>query len=215
MSEAIHQTLVAHPWGGLLLVALLAWLEYVFPPVPGDSTMLLACFLAGAGVLPPVPTVCVCFLGSVLGAMTAYAAGVRLGRSYFFLRSSWARMELERLERWLTRFGPRLLAVNRFLPGIRGVFLYGAGIGRLPARPVFLWSSLSNALWVALIAWAGTRLGSSWEEVQAIFSRYAWGIGILFAIYVGFSLLRARSRRRADAAAGEATSSTGSSPRAS
>jgi len=215
VSEAIHQTLVAHPWGGLLLVALLAWLEYVFPPVPGDSTMLLACFLAGAGVLPPIPTVCVCFLGSVLGAMTAYAAGVRLGRSYFFLRSSWARMELERLERWLTRFGPRLLAVNRFLPGIRGVFLYGAGIGRLPARPVFLWSSLSNALWVALIAWAGTRLGSSWEEVQAIFSRYAWGIGILFAIYVGFSLLRARSRRRADAAAGQATSSTGSPPRAS
>jgi membrane protein DedA with SNARE-associated domain len=200
VSEAIRQTLLAHPWGGLLLVALLAWLEYVFPPVPGDSTMLLACFLAGAGALPAIPTVLVCFLGSVLGAMTAYAAGARLGRSYFFLRSSWARMELERLERWLTRFGPRLLAVNRFLPGIRGVFLYGAGIGRLPLRPVLIWSSLSNALWVALIAWAGTSLGSSWEDVQAVFGRYVWVIGTGFAIYVALSLLRARARRRQGAA---------------
>jgi membrane protein DedA with SNARE-associated domain len=211
VSEAIRQTLLAHPWGGLFLVALLAWLEYVFPPVPGDSTMLLACFLAGAGFLPPIPTVLACFLGSVAGAMTAYVAGRRLGRSYFFLRSSWARMELERLERWLTRFGPRLLAVNRFLPGIRGVFLYGAGIGRLPARPVLIWSSLSNALWVALIAWAGTRLGSSWEEVQTIFARYAWTIGGLFTVYVAISLLRARRRRRQEAA----TSSTGSATRSS
>jgi membrane protein DedA with SNARE-associated domain len=200
VSQAIHQTLLAHPWGGLLLVALLAWLEYVFPPVPGDSTMLLACFLAGTGALPPVPTVLVCFLGSVLGAMTAYAVGARLGRSYFFLRSSWARMELERLERWLTRFGPRLLALNRFLPGIRGVFLYGAGIGRLPLRPVLIWSSLSNALWVAFIAWAGTSLGSSWEDVQAIFGRYVWVIATGFAIYVVVSLVRARARRRQDAA---------------
>jgi membrane protein DedA with SNARE-associated domain len=201
VSEAIHQTLLAHPWGGLLLVALMAWMEYVFPPVPGDSTMLLACFLAGAGALPMGLTVLACFLGSVLGAVTAYAAGARLGRSYFFLRSSWARMELERLERWLDRFGPRLLAVNRFLPGIRGVFLYGAGIGRLPLRPVLIWSSLSNALWVALIAWAGTRLGSSWEEVQVIFSRYVWVIGSGFAVYVAVSLLRARARRRRDGAA--------------
>lgn len=196
MSEAIHQTLLAHPWGGLALVALLAWLEYVFPPAPGDSTMLLACFLAGAGLLPPIPTVLVCFLGSVLGALTAYAAGARLGKSYFFLRSSWARMELERLERWLARFGPRLLAVNRFLPGIRGVFLYGAGIGRLPLRPVLIWSSLSNALWVALIAWAGTGLGSSWDEVQVIFGRYVWAIAIGFSIYLVVSLARARARRR-------------------
>jgi membrane protein DedA with SNARE-associated domain len=195
VSEAIHQTLLAHPWAGLLLVGLLAWMEYVFPPVPGDSTMLLACFLAGAGLLPRGATVGVCLSGSVLGALTAYAAGARLGRSYFFLRSSWARGELDRLERGLTRFGARLLVVNRFLPGIRGVFLYGAGIGRLPLRQVFVYSTISNALWVALVAWAGTSLGSSWDDVQVVFRRYVWAIGIGMTAYVAISLLRARRRR--------------------
>jgi membrane protein DedA with SNARE-associated domain len=136
--DAIHAMLLAHPWAGLLLVALLAWFEYVFPPSPGDSAMLLACFLAGAGSLPRVGTYAACLLGSVAGAMTAYALGARLGRSYFFLRSEWAAGELARFERGLARFGPRLLAVNRFLPGVRGVFLYGAGIGRLPWKPVLL-----------------------------------------------------------------------------
>ena len=196
MIEAIHQTLLAHAWAGLLLVALLAWLEYVFPPVPGDSTMLLACFLAGTGVLPLAATVFACFAGSTIGALTSYAVGARLGRSYFFLRSSWARHELERLERGFGRFGARLLAVNRFLPGIRGVFLYGAGIGRVPFRDVALYATLSNVLWVMLIAWAGTSLGSSWEEVSRIFRRYVWAIGILTTVYVVVSIVRARRRRR-------------------
>ena len=197
MSESIHQTLLTHPIAGLFLVALLAWLEYVFPPVPGDSTMLLACFLAGTGSLPMSATVLTCFGGSVLGALTAYALGARLGRSYFFLRSAWAREELDRLERGLRRFGPRLLLLNRFVPGIRGVFLYGAGIGRLPLRPVAVYSTLSNALWVALIAWAGTSLGSSWDEVQVAFRRYVWAIGIATVLYIAVRLVRRRMRARA------------------
>ena len=196
MLDAIHQTLLAHPWAGLLLVAALAWLEYVFPPSPGDSAMLLACFLAGAGSLPKGGTFAACFLGSVAGALTAYALGARLGRSYFFLRSEWAKGELQRFERGLERFGPRLLLVNRFLPGVRGVFLYGAGIGRLPLRPVLVYSSLGNLLWIALIGWAGTSLGDSWDEVQGIFRRYVWGIGIVLGIYVTIGFVRARRRAR-------------------
>jgi membrane protein DedA with SNARE-associated domain len=197
MIEALRTTLLSHPAEGLCFVFLLAWLEYVFPPVPGDSTMLLACFLAGTGALPKLPTYGACLLGSVLGAFTAYAVGLRLGRSYFFLRSEWAAGELRKFERGLERFGARLLAVNRFVPGVRGVFLYGAGIGRVPLRQVAIYSSLSNCLWVALLAWGGTRLGSSWEEVQRVFSRYALGIGAVLAVYFVIGYARARRRARA------------------
>lgn len=196
MIESIHQALVLHPWAGLALVALLAWLEYVFPPAPGDSVMLLACFLAGTGALPRIATLATCLAGSIAGALTAYALGARLGRSYFFLRSAWARHELDRLERGLTRFGARLLVINRFLPGIRGVFLYGAGIGRVPLREVAVYSSISNLFWVILVAWAGTSLGTSWEDVQGVFRRYVWAIGAGLAVYVVVSVVRARRRRR-------------------
>jgi membrane protein DedA with SNARE-associated domain len=197
MSQAIQNAMAAHAWAALLLVFLLAWLEYVFPPVPGDSTILFGFFLAGAGGMALPAVAAAAMSGSVLGALTAYFFGVRLGRSYFFLRSAWANDELARVERWFGRFGPRLLAVNRFIPGLRGLFLYAAGIGRMGLRPVAIYSTASNALWVALLAWAGTSLGTSWEEVRVVFRRYVWGITVCLGAYLAVSIVRARRRRRA------------------
>lgn len=198
MFEAVRDVLIAHPWPGLALVLLMAFLEYIFPPVPGDSTMLFACFLAGSGALPLPAAIAACLAGSVAGAAGAYAIGRGLGHSYFFLRTAWARAELQRLERGYRRYGARLLLLNRFLPGVRGVFLYGAGIGDLGWRPVMIHSTVSNALWVGLIAWGGARLGRSWEEVEAVFRRYVWGVAIFVTIYLVVSIARRRRRRAAD-----------------
>jgi membrane protein DedA with SNARE-associated domain len=197
MGEAIQHAMAAHVWEALLLVFLLGWLEYVFPPVPGDSTLLFGFFLAGAGALRLPAVFAAALLGSILGALTAYRFGRRLGRSYFFLRSAWAKGELDKVERWFGRFGPRLLAVNRFIPGLRGFFLYAAGIGGMELRSVLIYSSLSNVLWVALLAWGGTSLGSTWDEVRVVFRRYVWGIGVFLGIYVVWTIARARRRRRA------------------
>jgi membrane protein DedA with SNARE-associated domain len=197
MGEAIQHAMAVHVWEALLLVFLLGWLEYVFPPVPGDSTLLFGFFLAGAGALRLPAVFAAALLGSILGALTAYRFGRRLGRSYFFLRSAWAKGELDKVERWFGRFGPRLLAVNRFIPGLRGFFLYAAGIGGMELRSVLIYSSLSNVLWVALLAWGGTSLGSTWDEVRVVFRRYVWGIGVFLGIYVVWTIARARRRRRA------------------
>ena len=196
MSGTIQSAMAAHAWAALLLIFLLAWLEYVFPPVPGDSTMLFGFFLAGAGALPLAAAAAAAMSGSVLGALTAYACGARLGRSYFFLRSAWARDELARVEGWFGRFGPRLLAINRFIPGVRGLFLYAAGIAGMGFRPVVLYSTASNALWVGLLAWGGTSLGTTWEDVRVVFRRYVWGIAIFVGFYLAVTIARARRRRR-------------------
>lgn len=196
MSEAIQHAMAAHAWEALLLVFLLGWLEYVFPPVPGDSTLLFGFFLAGAGALRLPAVFAVALSGSVLGALTAYGFGRRLGRSYFFLRSAWAKGELDKVERWFGRFGPRLLAVNRFIPGLRGFFLYAAGIGRMDPRSVLIYSSLSNGLWVALLAWGGMSLGATWDDVRVVFRRYVWGIAIFLGVYVAWTIARARRLRR-------------------
>ncbi len=195
MSEAIQGALQAHPLPGLLLVVLMAWLEFIFPPVPGDSTILFACFLAGTGVLPLPAVLSAALIGSIVGAMSAYAIGSRLGRSYFLLRSTWARAEVERLHRGFERFGTRLLVVNRFLPGLRGFFLYAAGMGGLGRLPVLIYSTVSNVLWVGLIAWGGTRLGASWAEVRLVFGRYVWAIAVLTGVYVVATIVKTARRR--------------------
>ena len=52
-------------------------------------------------------------------------------------------------------------------------------------------------LWVALLAWAGTSLGSTWEEVRVVFRRYVWGIAVVLTIYFILAVVRARRRRAA------------------
>jgi len=194
MSQAIQEAVRSSAWAAILLCALLAWLEYVFPPSPGDTTVLFAFFLAGAGSLPLPAVAMAAFGGSLAGAMTAWAAGRLWGRSYFFLRSRWARHELDRLEGAFGRHGAPLLLLNRFLPGVRGLFLYAAGIGGVGWRPVLVYSTISNVLWLGLLAWGGTHLGSSWEDVQALFKRYVWGVGIVVAAYVIWTIRRRRRR---------------------
>src|SRR3989441_10450182 len=85
MSEAIQSAMAAHAWAALLLVFLLAWLEYVFPPVPGDSTMLFGFFLAGAGALPLPAGVGAPPSGGGVGAPTAPTLGAGVGGAPFFL----------------------------------------------------------------------------------------------------------------------------------
>ncbi|MGH9749055.1 MAG: DedA family protein [Candidatus Polarisedimenticolia bacterium] len=195
--DAIEATLRQAPSAGLLLVVLMAWLEFVFPPVPGDTTILLGFFLAGLGLLS-VPAVAAASLaGSVAGALTAWAIGRRAGRSYFFLRSRWARGEMDRLRDAFARHGAKLLLLNRFLPGVRGLFLYAAGGGGIALRPALIWSTASNVLWIALVGFAGLRLGSSWDEVRLLFRRYVWVVAIAVTAYLAVSIVRQRRRRRA------------------
>jgi membrane protein DedA with SNARE-associated domain len=195
--DAIEATLRQAPAAGLLLVVLMAWLEYVVPPVPGDTTILLGFFLAGLELLSLPAVAAASLAGSVAGALTAWWIGRRAGGSYFLLRSRWARGEMDRLRDAFARHGARLLLLNRFLPGVRGLFLYAAGGGGIPLRPVLIWSTASNLLWIALVGFAGLRLGSSWEEVRQMFRRYVWLVAIAVTAYLVVTVVRQRRHRRA------------------
>ncbi len=154
--------------------------EYLFPPVPGDTTMLLGFFLVGRGDLPLWLAFGATFAGSTVGAFLAYRIGVRFGKRYFFLRRSKRASRMrETLERWFDRHGPRVLAVNRFLPGVRAFFLFLAGMRRLPLPQVLFYCTLSNLGLLLLFAFLGTQLGENWDYVQKSFRTVFLGVGFL------------------------------------
>jgi membrane protein DedA with SNARE-associated domain len=188
---------LGRPAAGLAAIAVAAALEYLFPPVPGDTVILLGFFLAGRGHLPWAGVVAAALLGGLVGVEAAYRIGSRLGRSYFFLRRSRiAAAKLPRLERYLARYGGRLLLVNRFLPVLRGLFLYAAGTARLPWASTFLCANASNLAWVLLLAWVGHRFGASWERLEGVFKAYSSILGVLFLSYLVLTIWRYSLRAR-------------------
>jgi membrane protein DedA with SNARE-associated domain len=157
-----------------------AFLEYLIPPYPGDTAVLLGFFLAGRGDISLIAAILSSFVGSVIGSFVSYYIGYKAGTSYFLLRSKWVAKRIERLQGWYERFGGKLLIINRFLPGLRGIFLYTAGMGRLKFSEVAIYSTISNILWLLLIGIVGLSVGTNWEDVKRVFEGYTKVLGILF-----------------------------------
>jgi membrane-associated protein len=191
-----HAALVA------LLVFAAALLEYVFPPFWGDTIMLVGCFLAGVDRADPVQVYAAAVLGSCLGALAAYGIGRRFGSASLSLmsRSRRARRFADRAERWQADHGTRILAVNRFLPGVRAFFLPLAGIAGMPLRTVAVWSTVSNVAYCGLLLGVGLAVGAGSADLADMQGQFRsaslLGAAVAVALVAGLTLRHFLTQRR-------------------
>ena len=169
-----------------LVVFVSSALEYVFPPYWGDTVILLGFFLAGQGAVPAWTIFVGSVLGGVLGATIAYGLGRRYGLRAvrIFSRRGGRSRSRERLDRLFARFGERVLLLNRFLPVVRGILLYGAGGMQLRPRPVLVYTAIGNVAWVALLMGVGLLTGGTWEQIQESFRHYSWFGAVVAGVLV-------------------------------
>lgn len=194
MSE--HSALVA------LLVFAAAAIEYVFPPFWGDTIMLTGCFLVGIDRVDPAPVFAAALLGSVVGALSAYGIGMRFGAASLRLvsRSPRAQRLHARAQGWQAAHGARILAVNRFLPGVRAFSLPLAGISRMPLRTVFLWSTVSNVAYCSLLLGLGLVVGAGSADIAEMEGRFRaaslFAAGLALLLVAGLTLRHFLVQRR-------------------
>ena len=183
-----------------LLLFLASFLEYVFPPVPGDLVAVLGAWYATHGGLSWT----VLFVSLSFGAVAGTSFDWRLGRwlgARLDDRVAVGRLDrdrLERFERAYRRWGGLLLIVNRFLPGVRAFFFLAAGAAGIPLWKVLLYGGISAALWNVLLLGAGALLARNEMELVALFARYdtvAW-IVVLAACAIAILVWRRRRARR-------------------
>jgi membrane protein DedA with SNARE-associated domain len=184
---------------GLLLLALSAGIEYLFPPFPGDAITVFGAFLvarrgwSAPGVLGAV------LVGSIVGFMIDYAVGLWLGRA----EQRWTH---GRLARWrpqidaiiarFARHGGLYLAINRFIPSLRGLFFVAAGMARLRWWEVLAFGTLSALAWNAALLLLGLTVGRSWQRLLGIFETYGLvASGVLFLVIAGLAIGWWRRRR--------------------
>lgn len=185
---------------GLALLCLSACIEYLFPPFPGDMITVFGAFLvarrgwSGPAVFGAVT------LGSAVGCMVDYAVGRWLGRT----EERWTRgrlgrfrPQIDRLVERFARHGALYIAINRFIPSLRGFFFVAAGMARLPWWKVLAFGTLSALLWNALLLLLGLTVGQSWDRLVSLFETYALLFWCLFGI-AGLALLVRYFARRAD-----------------
>lgn len=184
-------------------VALLMFLENLFPPIPSELVMPLAGFAAARGELSLTGVIIAGSIGSLLGAAPWYLAGRVLGEGGLKRLAErdgrWLAIsspDIERAVAWFHRRGPFAVLVGRLIPGLRTYISVPAGVARMPLMPFVTWSTIGTVAWTALLAIAGYRLESRYDDVAAYVDPAAQAVILLL---IGAYVLRVWRRRGSDA----------------
>lgn len=173
--------------------------EYIFPPFPGDTVALFGIFLAATAGYEVAWVYLALNLGALAGGMAAYRAGRFVGehretRTPRFLRGPRASAAIDSTLERFERHGVAYLAINRFVPALRGFFFVAAGMARLPAWKVAVFGTLSAMAWNGLLLAVGWIVGANFEQLSAWVAAYSYVAVGVTVIVVAVAVWRVRRR---------------------
>ena len=159
---------------GAFGVALLMFLENVFPPIPSELIMPLAGFNAARNTMSLPLVILAGSAGSLAGAYLWYWIGRRIGFERLCHLSQrhgrWLSVspgEFDRANGWFDRHGGSAVLFGRVIPTVRTFISVPAGVRRM-SRGWFLGlSALGTVAWTSVLTLAGYWLEGGYEAVSA------------------------------------------------
>ena len=166
-------------------------------PIPGETVLLFAGFLAFHGKIELLPAI----LTAIAGATTGDSLGFLLGRyggtafvNRFLRRYSWIARQYDEAHRLFLRYGQWAVFTARFITGLRVFSGILAGVLLMP-YPRFLFFNFTGAVcWALAIGCIGFFFGSSWERLVSFLRQMDRMVlvivGVAAVVLIGVHLLR-------------------------
>lgn len=187
------------------MIYLLLWAaaltENIFPPFPGDTITVFGAYLAGIGILNPLPVFLWTAAGNLTSNILIYYIGRYSGRDFIrrHPRLFGGRL-LPRAALFYRRWGYRALFFSRFLVGLRSIIPFFAGISRFRLGRFLAPVTLSIIVQHGLLVWLGYSLGQNWPRIKTILRDVNIGLGaaaLVVAVLIWVWLRRVwRAERR-------------------
>ncbi|NTV45322.1 MAG: DedA family protein [Chlorobiales bacterium] len=192
-----------------LFLFIIAYLENVIPPIPGDVPVAFVGYLLALDGLSFTACVAASSLGSLGGFMTAYFIGRVIGFNIYVEEGSKLKRKIaraahkmfppEQMDKFRDRFshyGYGIILINRFLTGTRAIISVTAGIMHLNWFYVLITALVGAVIWNVLLIGGGYLLGDNWREIGGYISTYGTIITILVMIGIGLLINRHIKSRR-------------------
>ena len=171
-------------------------------PVPVEPFLICAGALVGDGTLGLGAALFAAMMGCLLGDHAWYAAGRWRGRA---LLAGICRISISpdtcvrKTDDMIVRYGPALLLVAKYIPGIATVAIPTAAASGLSYRRFLVNDVAGSALWCGPLVGLGWIFGREVRALLDIAARWGgWALALaaaLFAAYIGAKLVR-RARLR-------------------
>ena len=182
---------------GYLGIALLMFLDNIFPPIPSEIIMPSAGYSASQGQLLLVGVIIAGCIGSLISAAILYWIGYKFNHDsifrfvdrygkYLFIKSNDVKKSLD----WFEQYGHRIVFFGRMIPAVRSLISIPAGMSHMPFWKFMFFSSLGTIIWTTFLACVGFYFGENQALMQNIFSQVSYFIIIIVIAIIIWILYR-------------------------
>jgi undecaprenyl-diphosphatase len=177
------------PWT-YLLVALLAFFEaaaFLGLILPGETGVIVGGVVAGQGQIDIVALIAVAWGFAVLGDLTGYGLGRRLGRPFLLHHGPRFGLTEERIhsvERFFDKHGGKAVFIGRFVGLVRSMSPFLAGSSKMPLRRFVPYDVLGAGIQSSLLCIVGYVFWQSLDQVLAIVKKGALALSTVIVLLV-------------------------------
>jgi membrane protein DedA with SNARE-associated domain/membrane-associated phospholipid phosphatase len=178
-----------------LAVGVLAFLEtgaFIGLVAPGETTVIVGGLVAGQGQISLMVLIGIVWACAVLGDVTSYVLGRRLGRQFLVRHGARAKIteaRLEQVEAFFERRGGMTILIGRFIGLVRAIAPFIAGASHMPLRKFLPYDVLGAGLWATAFSVLGFVFWRSFDQLTAWVSRGLFAFGLVVALVVGIVFL--------------------------
>jgi membrane protein DedA with SNARE-associated domain len=207
VTNIFHDLVVHFGYVGLFVVM---FLGNMGAPAGTELVMPTAGALAATGHLPSPPGLpgwvaagIVGTLAEICGATALYAVGYyggvpvleRYGKYVGFKHSA-----LVKVHGFYERFGPITVFWCRFIPFVRGVASFPAGISRMQKRYFITYTAIGSAIFCFGLAYLGNAAGNNLDSIMASLHKVTLVIvaAAVVAAIAAYAVWRARNKKATD-----------------
>jgi membrane-associated protein len=201
MEDAFHAFAEKYAAYGYPVLFCGVLLENAGLPVPGETAVLVAGFLAspaGGSQFQVATVILVTVLAAVLGDNLGFWLGHRLarpklqsGRRFLFLTPA----ALELAEGYFARYGLWTIFFARFITGLRVVGALAAGTAGMPWKRFLVANAAGAVAWAVTMTLLGYFFGHSWQLLHRWLGRGGLILLACVVVLIGLPYLLRRLRR--------------------
>lgn len=189
--EAVDLISALPPLSIYLVFFLVAYIENVLPPIPGDVLVAFGGYLAAESVIGLFPILILTTIASVIGFMSMYWIGSKWGEQIEHKQKGVRLLRfipveyLNKVRSWMQRWGLGVVLANRFLAGTRSVISIAAGLGHTRVSATILCSTISSVLWNSILLGFGWVVHKNWRligDYLSIYGRVILGAVVLYIL---------------------------------
>jgi membrane protein DedA with SNARE-associated domain len=182
-----------------LVVGVLAFAEtgaFLGFIAPGETAVIVGGLVAGQGQISLLVLIAIVWTCAVLGDVTSYELGRRLGRQWLLRHGERLKITEERLqvvEGFFDKRGGVTILVGRFLGFVRPIAPFIAGASKMPFRRFLPYDVLAAGAWSTTFCVLGYIFWRSINQLTTYVSRGLFAFGTLVVVIAGIvALIRLR-----------------------